>query len=216
MSEARLQNMLLIAKGADELTDLEETNEETPSVAEQIQEEKLKQSQLQTQAAINRLEEAKRKAKSDAVKAKLQEEIEATKARKDAAAEAQKTQLTEAAKQTQTVKDTANVIRAGGIVAGDAKQVIDGTVGKVQETAGNIAGTLATVSTPGTIWLPVTILIIFFFLIIPVGGQTRMQWLWDAVTGNAKIGATGGGAVGGFGGEEQPVYTLPVVGEPYG
>lgn len=42
--------------------------------------------------------------------------------------------------------------------------------------------------TPGGILLPLGVLFIFFMLLLPVNGHTRLMWLWLAVTGNAEIG----------------------------
>lgn len=55
---------------------------------------------------------------------------------------------------------------------------------------------LERIPTPGSIMLPLVILLVFFFLLIPVNGHTRLQWLWLVVTGNADI--VGGAASGDF------------------
>ena len=47
--------------------------------------------------------------------------------------------------------------------------------------------------TPGSLVLPLVILLVFFFLLIPVNGHTRLQWLWLVMTGNAEISGSGQG-----------------------
>ena len=41
--------------------------------------------------------------------------------------------------------------------------------------------------TPGSLAFPLIILLVFFFLLIPVNGHTRFVWLWLAMTGQAEI-----------------------------
>ena len=99
-----------------------------------------------------------------------------------------------------------------------AKKVITGTADafknvqdqafKTAEKAQNVASdawvSVGRIATPGSIWLPIAVLFIFFLLIIPINGYSRFQWLWLAVFGNAKI--DGGGS--GSGGPVQPrTYT---------
>lgn len=201
MSDIRETNMAKISASVEEDALLEqeaEQDEELNSLSpkERIEAERLKQAELKTQMAINRLEEAKQKATSDAVKAKLQEEIVATRQRKAEIEEARKTQLKEAAKTTTTVKTASDLVGTGAKIASDVRGSVNDTTSKVRETVGNVAGTLETVSTPGTIFLPVTILLIFFFLLLPVNGYTRAQWLWMSLTGSAKINALANGEEG--------------------
>ena len=40
---------------------------------------------------------------------------------------------------------------------------------------------------PGTIALPLTILIILFFIIVRVNGKTRLNWLYEVVIGKAGL-----------------------------
>ena len=51
---------------------------------------------------------------------------------------------------------------------------------------------LASLPTPGSIVLPLVVLLAFFFLLLPVNGHTRFMWLWLVVTGNADIGQGSG------------------------
>lgn len=50
---------------------------------------------------------------------------------------------------------------------------------------------LGSIPTPGGITLPLVILLIFFFLLIPVNGHTRLTWLWLALSNNAAISPVG-------------------------
>lgn len=47
--------------------------------------------------------------------------------------------------------------------------------------------TLASLPTPGDLILPLGILLVFFFLLLPVNGHTRLVWIWLVLTGNAEI-----------------------------
>jgi hypothetical protein len=60
----------------------------------------------------------------------------------------------------------------------------------VQNVASDTAATLERASTPGSILLPVLILIVLFLAVMPVNGYPRLAWLWFVVTGNASL--TGG------------------------
>lgn len=51
---------------------------------------------------------------------------------------------------------------------------------------------LAGLPTPGSLMLPLIILLIFFMLLLPVNGHTRFVWLWMVLTGDASIGQTSG------------------------
>jgi hypothetical protein len=41
---------------------------------------------------------------------------------------------------------------------------------------------------PGSLVTPLVILLVFFFLLLPVNGHTRFVWIWLTLTGNAEIG----------------------------
>jgi len=45
--------------------------------------------------------------------------------------------------------------------------------------------------TPGSLVLPLVILLVFFFLLLPVNGHTRFVWIWLTLIGNAEIGDSG-------------------------
>ena len=79
------------------------------------------------------------------------------------------------------------------------------TVSALQQIAKGTGVSLAGLPTPGSILLPLVILLVFFFLLLPVNGHTRLVWLWLTLTGNAEIGqdstsSSGAGFSGGAGG----------------
>lgn len=46
---------------------------------------------------------------------------------------------------------------------------------------------LENIPTPGSLLFPFIVLMIFFFLLLPVNGHTRFVWLWLVLTGQAEI-----------------------------
>lgn len=42
-------------------------------------------------------------------------------------------------------------------------------------------------SMPGGLFLPITLLFVFFLALLPIGGHTRLGWLWEVMTGNAAL-----------------------------
>lgn len=64
---------------------------------------------------------------------------------------------------------------------------------------------LGRIPTPGSLMLPLGLLLLFFFLLLPVNGHTRLSWLWLVLTGGAQISGSGSGSgsngsdTGGFG-----------------
>ena len=142
--------------------------------------EKLKQQELRSQVEIERLERAKNLAKSDAVKSRIQDEIEAAKVRKEQDRVDRETQ----AKTIQTAKDVSGI---ASTVYNDAKNQVDGVVNRASEFGLGVNATLEGVSVPGSIWLPITVLLLFFFLLLPVNGKTRAEWLFQTILGRAQI-----------------------------
>lgn len=143
-----------------------------------IQAQLLKQAELKTEADIQRLEEAKRKATSQTAKDAFDAEIRQAKA-----ARAQKEE--EEREAAKNPPDVPSILKARtGAAISKGKSTVDRAMGVAREGWGG----LSRVTTPGTIFLPVAVLFIFFFLLLPVNGNTRAAWLWLALTGNAKIG----------------------------
>lgn len=50
---------------------------------------------------------------------------------------------------------------------------------------------LENIPTPGSIALPLILLLVFFFFLVPVNGHTRFTWLWLVISGDAST-AIGG------------------------
>jgi hypothetical protein len=66
----------------------------------------------------------------------------------------------------------------------------EGLRDKTSETGGKAASFLSALPTPGSLWFPLALLLIFFFILIPYGGHTRLQWAWLVLTGNASFNLT--------------------------
>lgn len=71
------------------------------------------------------------------------------------------------------------------------------TVSAAQRIVKGTGVRLGSIPTPGGITLPLVILLVFFFLLLPVNGHTRLTWLWLVLSGNAMIS---GGSLGTPGG----------------
>ena len=54
--------------------------------------------------------------------------------------------------------------------------------------------------------LPLIVLLIFVFLLLPVNGHTRLVWLWLVITGNASTGGAAQSPI--FG--ELAINTTPI------
>lgn len=74
------------------------------------------------------------------------------------------------------------------------QQKVQGLASSTLRQAGNIWQNtkvrIGDIPTPGSIMLPLAILLLGFFILIPVNGHSRFVWLWLALSGNAKIGLT--------------------------
>ena len=68
------------------------------------------------------------------------------------------------------------------------QQNANDTVNAIQKVARNTGVTIERLPSPGSVMLPLLVLGIFFFLLLPVNGHTRLTWLWLVVTGNASTG----------------------------
>jgi hypothetical protein len=75
------------------------------------------------------------------------------------------------------------------------------TVNAAQKIVKGTAVRVESVPTPGSVMLPLLVLVVLFVMFLPVNGHTRFVWLWLVVTGNADIAgastATGGGGPSG-------------------
>lgn len=62
---------------------------------------------------------------------------------------------------------------------------------------------------PGGIIFPLMILLLFFLILIPINGHTRLTWIWLVLTGNAQIGQGSGG--GSTQPVDQPIAPVPAM-----
>ena len=188
MSEARALNMAKLAASIDE-TEETAVNEEPEQVDSRLETEQdvPGKKELSTRQEINLLKKAKLHARSETVRAKLQEEIEAAETRASEEKQAEKERLTTIETAKGTGKAASNVV--SGIVG-----AADNVGEKVGDVANKVGGTISQISTPGSIFLPLSLLLVFFFLLLPVNGMTRAQWLYAALIGNAQINGTANAA----------------------
>jgi len=178
--DEQMAKILANMETEDELASPIDDNETSINPVEKLELEKLKQQELRTQQEIIKLEKAKKIASSEAVKERIQEEIKAAKVRK----EEEKQRRVEQTKTFKAVKDVHDI---GHTVYSDVKNNIDNGVSKVEDNFNAAKATLEGVSIPGSIWLPISVLLIFFFLLLPVKGKTRAEWLFQAAVGQAEI-----------------------------
>ncbi len=73
--------------------------------------------------------------------------------------------------------------------------------------AARVGQAIGSVPIPGDLIVPLSVLLIFFFALVQIGGHTRLAWLWLTLTGNASIG--GGSAGAGPGGATLPTEPAP-------
>lgn len=62
-----------------------------------------------------------------------------------------------------------------------------------RESGSNVSGWLARIPTPGSLWFPLVLLLIFFFILVMFNGHTRLQWAWLVLSGNASFNLGGQG-----------------------
>lgn len=74
------------------------------------------------------------------------------------------------------------------------REVIQGALDQVtrtQETvsrsASEVGAAIGSIPIPGSLLLPLTVLLLFFFALIPINGHTRLMWLWLVLSGNAHL-----------------------------
>lgn len=77
------------------------------------------------------------------------------------------------------------------------------TVDALKRIATGASVTLGRLPAPGGLIVPLAVLFVFFFLLLPVNGHTRFSWLGLVLSGNARVSATppgGGTTIGGASG----------------
>lgn len=113
---------------------------------------------------------------------------------------------------------------------GKASKKVVGFGQGVKKGAFRANRSLANIPTPGGVWAALAVLLFLFLVLFPVNGNTRLYWLWLALTGNASIpqlvnpngsenaGPTGTGTIrpqnsslGGDGGGIKPLISSPPI-----
>lgn len=79
----------------------------------------------------------------------------------------------------------------------------DQAAAKLQQVVNYSKFRLEGLSMPGGLFLPIALLFLFFLALLPIGGNTRLQWLWQVITNNAALNQAE---------DLIPVGTLPGVG----
>lgn len=150
---------------------------------------------------FDRSEKLKREAdklRKDIADAAIKAQEGDKKAAKDLENAQEKLRINQQRQKDQEARKQGNLIKTGTDAFAGAQEQIFDTADKIRDTAGGFWDSIGRISVPGSIWLPLVILLIFFFLLLPVNGQTRAQWLFLALTGQAHID-TGGSGAGGTG-----------------
>lgn len=60
----------------------------------------------------------------------------------------------------------------------------------VEAWAGRVGAWIERAPQPGSILFPLILVLILFFILIPVNGHTRLVWIWLTLTGNASFSGT--------------------------
>jgi hypothetical protein len=58
---------------------------------------------------------------------------------------------------------------------------------RVKSFYGKAVDKVANLPDPGTVGTPLTLLLLFYLILIPVNGYPRISWLWFALLGNATL-----------------------------
>ncbi len=81
-----------------------------------------------------------------------------------------------------------------------------------KDKADGVSTKIASLPTPGNIAVPLVVLLVFFFILIQYGNNTRLQWLWLVLTNNAYISASLQNTTPGTGGgQPNPAQEAPSV-----
>lgn len=67
------------------------------------------------------------------------------------------------------------------------EKAVNFTLGKAKSGGQAVGNGIASLPAPGDIGFPLLILLVFFFLIIPIKGRSRAMWLWEVITGGARV-----------------------------
>ena len=90
----------------------------------------------------------------------------------------------EAARQRE---EESEIQQRGREVIQGARDQVTRTQETVSRSANEVGAAIGSVPIPGSLLLPLTVLLLFFFALLPVNGHTRLMWLWLTLTGNAHL-----------------------------
>ena len=183
MGELRNKNLATLAAGRADIAAEEQAKQEEEA-AQPLNEPK-------TEEAAAELDEAAKKAKAKAVKEKLKEQARLARERKEEEERLRQERL-------ETINKTKDVVGIATQTAQSFNDVGARAYDRLAETASGAGKIIASANTPGGLFLPITLLLIFFFVLLPVGGNTRAKWLWKAMIGQSHIKGYGGEASGDF------------------
>ena len=193
MSTKRQANMASIKANID-IDETQDQNASNIATQDDAHKANLVRGELATTLEINRLKKAKAQATTKDVKDKLQQEIDDAIIRRDE-------EIARKKAAAETITHATKTADAATKIVNDANAQIDAVRARGEQFVSGSASWLEQQSVPGSIWLPITVLLLFFFLLLPVNGKTRFAWLFQAIIGQSKIagsGGTGGGSVGEF------------------
>lgn len=177
-----------------------ETRELSAAEAAAVQ-RKAERLQAAADKAKERAEKAEAKEKELAEKEAIRAQLAADKAKKEARELAE--QETKQASERQRQIDEALAKRQQE--QEDAfKSSANATVNALTKIGRNAALRLERLPAPGSVMLPLLVLGILLFVMIPVNGHSRLVWLWMVITDNAS---TGGAA-------QSPLYAAPAILNP--
>lgn len=105
----------------------------------------------------------------------------------EAQKQAEKADLQERAKEEIIARQISQAKQAATLAKQRTEQKLRAARLVVSERANSAGRMVLSVPTPGGLWIPLIILLVLFVLLIKVAGHSRLNWLWNAVTGNAKL-----------------------------
>ncbi len=121
------------------------------------------------------------------------------------------------AKEDMLGKEQAEALRKAQEEEEERQKTLTGTLEKFlasgKQKSDGVSAKIASLPTPGNIAVPLVVLLVFFFILIQYGNNTRLQWLWLVLTNNAYISASLQNATAGAtgGGQPNPVQEAPPI-----
>ena len=88
---------------------------------------------------------------------------------------------------TRQREEESAIQQRGREVIQGARDQVTRTQQTVTRSANEVGAAIGSVPIPGSLLLPMSILLLFFFALIPINGHTRLMWLWLVLSGNAHL-----------------------------